>query len=114
MQKFFLKRGQDGMLKKSEISVILYNYHWMIQTIALKRSELGDAGERITAQYGIKASLPKPKGVHSDPIYFEVERRQKVHDNLRKIENKVMFIQENMHVIKNESEKIVLNKLLDG
>lgn len=102
------------MIKEKEIKYILHNYHWMIQTIALKRSELNDAGEGITAQYGLISAMPKPKGNNSDPIYNEVIRRQKAYASVVKLEEKVRFIQKHMHVITDEKEQIVLHKLLDG
>lgn len=103
------------MKKEKEIKYILHNYHWMIQTIALKRNELAqEAGERIVAQYGIEAAMPKAQGNNSDPIYNEVVRRQKAHSSVSKLEEKVRFIQEHMHVITDEKEQIVLHKLLDG
>nr|WP_289038256.1 DNA-binding response regulator [uncultured Allobacillus sp.] len=101
-------------MKEKEIKYILHNYHWMIQTIALKRSELNDAGESLIAQYGLAAAMPKAQGMNSDPIYNEVERRQKAHASIEKIERKVRFIQDNMHVITDVKEKLVLNKMLDG
>lgn len=105
---------RDGMRSKKEIKDMLHNYQWMIQTIALKRSELEDAGQSVTTQYGIEASLPKPKGTTSDPLYFEVLRREKKHDSIRKLEEKVLFIQKYSKAIKDEKQRMVLDKILDG
>lgn len=101
-------------MKEKEIKYILHNYHWMIQTIALKRNELSDAGERLVAQYGIDAAMPKASGGNSDPIFHEVIRRQKAHSSIIKIEKQVRFIQKHMDAITDEKERLVLNKLLDG
>lgn len=101
-------------LNKKEIKDMLHSYHWMIQTIALKRSELDDVGEGVTAKYGIEASLPKPKGTTSDPLYFEVLRREKKHDSIRKLEEKVLFIQQSSAKITDEKQRMVLDKILDG
>lgn len=102
-------------MDKKQIKSALHNYHWMIQIIKLKKQELDqDAGERITSQYGVQASLPKPQGNNTDPVYFEVLRRDKEWKTIEKIEKKVRFIQQRMGVITDEKELTVLNRILDG
>jgi len=102
-------------MNKKEIKSVLHSYHWMIQTIKYKRSELkDDAGERLTAQYGIEATLPKPQGTNTDPIYYEMLRREDEWETVGKLKSKVVFIQERLNCITDEKEKTVLNRILDG
>jgi hypothetical protein len=102
-------------MNKKQIKSALHNYHWMIQTIVLKRRELrSEAGDHITPLYGIEASLPKGKGKPSDPIYFEILRRERENDNIQRLLKKVKFIQEHVHVITDEKEITVMNRILDG
>ena len=102
-------------MDKKQIKKDLHNYHWMIQMLKLKKQEMDqDAGERITSQYGLQASMPKPKGNNTDPVYFEVIRRDKEWRTIEKIEQKVRFIQQRMSAITDEKELTVLNRILDG
>src|SRR5690606_18718665 len=97
-----------------EIEGILKDYHWMINSIKIMRKSLEWAGEGLTAQYGLEAALPKPKGKTSDPIYSEVIRRSKRWQKIKEYEEKVKFIQERIHVINDEREAEVLHWLLEG
>ena len=109
--------GGEGasVMDKKQIKSALHNYHWMIQVIKLKKQELEQvAGNHVVAQYGVQASLPKPQGNPADPVYFEVLRRDKERKTIEKLEKKVRFIQERMHVITDEKELTVLNRILDG
>ncbi|MFJ7976517.1 phage portal protein [Peribacillus sp. NPDC096379] len=45
-----------------QIESILKDYHWMMNSIKILRDSMKDAGEGLTAQYGIEATLPKPQG----------------------------------------------------
>ncbi|MGE8207822.1 helix-turn-helix transcriptional regulator [Heyndrickxia sp. NPDC080065] len=73
-----------------------------------------DAGEGLTAQYGIEATLPKPQGVTSDPVYKETVRREKRYKKIAQYEEKVQVIQDHMYLISNERESEVLYWLLEG
>jgi DNA-directed RNA polymerase specialized sigma subunit len=97
-----------------EIEQILKDYHWMINSIRIMRESMEEAGEGITAKYGIEASMPKGKGTTSDPIYREYLRREKRWKKIEQYEKKVKIIQERIHVIQNEREFEVLHWLLDG
>lgn len=102
------------MVKKSEIENILKDYNWMINSIKIMRKSLEQAGEGLTAQYGIESSLPKPQGTNSDPIYREVVRRSKRWDKIRQYEEKVRVIQSRIHLVNDEREYEVLHWLLEG
>lgn len=102
------------MMNKEEISTALRDYRWMINEIQRQRKLLEDAGENITAQYGIEASLPKGKGQHSDPIFREVVRRVKKSRWVENLERKILFIQSRVDRITDERERAVLECILDG
>lgn len=102
-------------MDKKQIKSALHNYHWMIQTIALKRKEMfHDAGDNITAMYGIEATMPKPQGNQSDPIFQEYLRREGEWKDIEKLKRKVMSIQERTVCIRDEKERAVLNRIMDG
>ncbi|MGG4042110.1 LuxR C-terminal-related transcriptional regulator [Bacillus smithii] len=102
-------------MNKKEIEQILKDYHWMINSIKIMRKTLQEGGEeRITAQYGVESSLPKPKGTTSDPVYRELLRREKRWKKIEQYERKVKMIQDRIHVIQDEREFEVLHWLLDG
>lgn len=100
-------------MTKKEIANILRDYHWMTNEIARQRGLLVDAGENLTAQYGIQMVMPKGSGT-SDPIYIEVQRRVKKTKRVERLEKKVKYIQDRVYLIENEREKTVLDCLMDG
>jgi len=102
-------------LNKQKIKEILQDYNWMIKEIKRQRDLLAGPGrENMAAQYGIESVMPKPQGNTSDPVVMEVVRRDKNSKWVEKLEQKVLFIQKNIHVITDEREKAVLECLLDG
>lgn len=104
-----------SMKSKQQIKEDIAEYHWMIQTIALKRAEfLDDTSQKLTATYGDEAGMPKAQGNHSDPLFFEVVRREKAYKSIKKMEDKVKFIQERMKLVDDPKQVLVLNKMLDG
>lgn len=102
-------------MEKKEIEQALRDYHWMVRLLVAKRQEMDDdIGINLTARFGIDASLPKPQGNPTDPVYFEYLRRAEEWKEVEKIERKVRFIQTRVGCIKDEKEKVVLNMILDG
>ncbi|MBS4172108.1 DNA-binding response regulator [Bacillus sp. FJAT-49736] len=101
-------------MNRKEIENILKDYHWMINSIQELRKSMMSAGEGLTAQYGIEASLPKPKGTTGDPIYREIIRREKRHAVINKYKAKISVIQDRLHLIKDDRELEVLHWLLEG
>ncbi|MFB4164791.1 DNA-binding response regulator [Alteribacillus sp. JSM 102045] len=101
-------------MEKRQIENALRDYSWMINEIKRQRGLLGDAGTKLVAQSGIESTMPKPQGETGDPVAQEVVRRDKKHTWIRKLEKKVLFIQERISVIENEREKAVLECMLDG
>lgn len=101
-------------MNRKEIENILKDYHWMMNSIKILRKSMEDAGEGLTAQYGLAAGQPKPKGVTGDPIYREIIRREKRHAVINKYRAKISIIQERLHVIQDDREQEVLYWLLEG
>ncbi len=101
-------------MNRKEIEDILKNYSWMINSIKELRKSLQSAGEGLTAQYGVEATLPKPQGVTGDPIYRELIRREKRHAVIKKYKAKISVIQDRLHLIKDDRELEVLHWLLEG
>lgn len=101
-------------MNRKEIENILKDYHWMINSIKIMRESLKDAGEGITAQYGIEASMPKAQGTTSDPVYKEVVRRSKRHKKIQQFEEKILSFQGLFHKVHDERECEVLYWLLEG
>lgn len=102
------------MLSKAEIENILKNYHWMLNSIKIMRENMDELIGSQTAMYGINASLPKPQGQNSDPVYNDVVRRSKYWERIAKYEEKVKIIQERLHLITDDREIEVLNWILEG
>lgn len=102
------------MMNKKEIESMIKDYHWMINTVQMMHDSLGAAGERLAAQYGVEASLPKAKGTISDPIYREYLRREKRWKKLNEYKMKIEAIQECTLLIEAERELEVLHWLLEG
>ncbi len=101
-------------MNRAEIEKILKDYHWMINSIKIMRESLRDAGEGLTAQYGLEAVMPKAQGTTSDPIYKEVVRRGKRWKKIEEYEKKIMAFQELFYKVYEERECEVLYWLLEG
>ncbi len=101
-------------MNQKEIENILKDYHWIINSIKILNDSMKDAGEGLTAQYGIEATMPKAQGTTGDPIYREVVRREKRHNVIDKYKTKISIIQDRIHLIKDDREIEVLHWLLEG
>ncbi|WP_060210416.1 LuxR C-terminal-related transcriptional regulator [Sporosarcina koreensis] len=101
-------------MREKQIERLLKDYHWMINSVRIMRENLRDAGDGLTAQYGIEAAMPKGKGETSDPVYREVVRRSKHHERIIGYESKIHMIQERVHVITDVRESEVLHWILEG
>src|SRR5579875_907481 len=101
-------------MNKKEIENILKDYHWMMNSIKMLRESMKDAGEGLTAQYGMEAGQPKAIGTTGDPVYREILRREKRHSVINKYKARISIIQERIHVIQDDREQEVLHWLLEG
>ena len=99
---------------KEDVSNILRDYRWMMNEIKRITEMLNDTEQSLSTQYGEEAALPKGKNKYPDTIVFEVNRRLRKDRRMRKLLRKVEYIQQNMHKITDEKQKIVLDCLLDG
>ena len=97
-----------------QIESILKDYHWMMNSIKILNDSMLDAGEGLTAQYGIESSMPKPKGMASDTIYREVKRREKRHCIIKKYMDKISVIQDKLYLVQDSRQQEVLHWLLEG
>ena len=102
------------MATESEISSILSDYRWLINSVRIMQESLKGAGEGLTAKYGVEATLPKPQGVVGDPIYREAVRREKRFLMIDKYKKKISIIQNRIHLITDDREKEVLYWILEG
>lgn len=101
-------------MDKREIENTLKDYHWMMNTVKMMRESLQDAGDGLTAQYGIEAIMPKAQGKTGDVVYSEVVRRGKRWEQIAEYEGKIKVIQDNIYVITDEREAEILHWLLEG
>ncbi|NGP45986.1 DNA-binding response regulator [Bacillaceae bacterium SIJ1] len=101
-------------MNKQEIAQLLKDYHWMVNEIKRQRELLKDFPGATTGKYGIEATQPKAPYQTGDPVAREVERRYGKYKWVEKLEQRVTFVQERIHVIQAEREKAVLECMLDG
>ena len=99
---------------KFQIYGILKDYFWMLREIQRLDRELAKTDFRGTAQYGIEATLPHAQGIVGKAIENEVIRRSRKSDNMVEFAKKVNFINERLHKVTDEKEKVVLDCMLDG
>lgn len=99
---------------EKDIKHILSNYFWMIKEVQRINGELEEYETNVTAQYGIESTLPKPKGLTSDTVANEVVRRDKKEQRKMEFVHKIKYVQDRIHLIEDDREKVVLDCLLDG
>lgn len=100
-------------MRQKELENALRDYHWMKKEIERLGKELATAGGKLSAQYGIEASLPKASG-NGDKIGQEVINRERQWKALDKLKYKVNWIDKNADKITDIREVTVLNCLLSG
>jgi FixJ family two-component response regulator len=102
-------------MNKQEIHEAIKDYSWIMHLLISTRKTLdkniGHAG--MIAQSGVESTLPKPNNI-SDPVYQEMLRIEKYDKRTKRLRDKVIFIQTHSTCIKNDKDRIVLDKLLDG
>lgn len=113
---FYLIKGVFSMkvAASKQIESILKDYHWMMNSIKVLRDSMKDAGERLTAQYGDSAGMPKAQGTTGDPVYRECVRRERRYSVIQRYEEKISVIHDRMHLITDDREIEVLHWLLEG
>lgn len=104
-----------GWNDEKKIKEMLHSYHWMIQTITLKRSEISDSiNQNMGTQHSAEATLPKATYSTSDPLFVEVFSREESYASIKKLEYEVTNIKEMSKFITDYRRKVILNKILDG
>lgn len=101
------------MYTRNDIENALKDYFWMTKEIQRLKDELNAVNNKMTATYGVEATLPKGNGT-SDPVGSEVIQRDRRYKTLKRFEEKVSFIEQHMSCIKSDREIAVLNCMLDG
>lgn len=96
-----------------DIENALKDYHWMVKEIQRLKEELNTSNAKVTASYGVEASLPKGSGT-SDPTGNEVLQRDRRYRTLKRFEDKVIFVEVYSSCIQSDRELTVLNCMLDG
>lgn len=102
------------MISRQDIHDMIRDYSWMINLLVTRRLEVVGSSRGLTSVYGIEATLPKPKGVNTDPVYQEMLRIEEYDENNKKIKEKVLFIQKHSKAIRDMQNRIILNRILDG
>lgn len=101
------------MIEK-QMDQLLKDYHWMINSVKIIREGMNDIGQGLNTQYGLQAAMPKASGLNSDPIYREVERRDKRWKKINEYEGKIKAVQDRIQSIHVDREVEVLHWLLEG
>lgn len=101
-------------MNKQEIHEAIKDYRWMMRLLISKRQESVNGSNGLTAKYGIEATLPKPQGDPSDPVYQEMLRIEKYEKNTRRIRKKVLLIQKHAKSIVSTKDQLILDELLDA
>lgn len=99
---------------KFQIYGILKDYFWMIREIKKIDYELSKTDFQGVAQYGMEATLPHAVGIVGRALENEVIRRSKKSERMMEYAKKVNFVNERLHKVTDEKEKVVLDCLLDG
>ncbi|GIP35070.1 LuxR C-terminal-related transcriptional regulator [Paenibacillus sp. J2TS4] len=97
-----------------DISQLIKDYHWMMNSIKLYSSMPSAAGEGRAAQFNRGAAPRKTQEVQHDPIHQETIRRDRRYKKIAQYEEKVHFIQERMTAIDDDREMEVLHWIIEG
>jgi CheY-like chemotaxis protein len=100
-------------MNKERLKNAIVNYHAYILEISRIRNTLKDYEFKGVAASGIDSTLPKSQGI-SNPVAGEVIRREAKSKRLQRLEEELVFIQERIDLIENETLFIVLDCFLDG
>lgn len=100
-------------VNKHSIYEMITLYHKKQQEIEKLRMQLQSVNVKGTAQYGIEATLPKGGGT-SDPTQAEALRRIDKQERLKQYSEDNLYIVTRLHRITDETERMVLDCLLDG
>lgn len=98
-----------------KIMDLINNYPFYISRIKeLRKRYDSEVGGGNIGQYGIEATLPKPKGTNTDPVLNEVQKLLKMDKELSRLETKARYIQNRWDRITDERMAIIFNMRLSG
>lgn len=92
----------------------LKSYHWKKKEVERLKLELSHIGTNMVAQSGIESSLPKPTGINSNPVHYEVQRRERLWKTLNRHAPTVDRVERAMKSIIDEKELTILELILEG
>lgn len=101
-------------MERMKIDDMIKDYHWMKNVIKNYLLQLEDTDQKTIAQYGIQSVMPKAQGENVDPILKVVERREKKWQKVARYQEKIDFIDRHSARIEDESERFVLDSVLEG
>lgn len=98
-----------------KVMELINSYPYYIKRITALRKEYQDeVGGGNIGQYGIEATLPKPQGGSTDPVFNEMQRLMKMDQELSRLESKTRYIQNRWNRITDERLATILNLRLSG
>ncbi|MFS0560122.1 hypothetical protein AB1K91_05235 [Terribacillus sp. 179-K 1B1 HS] len=101
-------------VSKHDIHEAIDDYRWMMNVLIERRKESLNGSQGLVAKWGIEATLPKPQGDPSDPIYQEMLRIERFDKNNKKLQDKVRMIQKHSKAVKGMKDQLVLDGVLNG
>lgn len=104
---------QTIKVSKHKLYEMITLYHKKQREIEKLNVQLQSVGTKGTAQYGIEATLPKGGGV-GDPTQAEALRRIMKQERIKEYSEDNLYIVKRMNRITDETERMVLDCLLDG
>lgn len=87
------------------------NYYWMSNQITKK--DIEEYAAPTTTRFGIEASLPRAKGVNSDPTYGAVQRKLRDENRIRRYVETVKRLEDAVATLEDEKERAVIEGCMD-
>ena len=90
-------------MTEKEVKELINDYHWMLNGVEYYRCKLDEQVE-----------FKSVKENDSDPLYFEISRRNRRVEAMKRLENKTLMLQEQRKLFDNERDQITYDLMLDG
>ncbi|MBC9783530.1 sigma-70 family RNA polymerase sigma factor [Heliobacterium chlorum] len=100
------------ILQRTEEDIKDHNF--MVDEMIRLREYLQGAGEGVTRQMNADSDMPKAKNKKSDPVYYEVQRRQRQEKRLQQLEGRLHSISDALAVLADDKERTVIECIMDG
>lgn len=101
-------------MERLKIDDMIKDYSWMLNVITNYMLQLDYPEQKLIAQYGIEAAMPKAQGANEDPILKVVERREQKWQKVERYQKKIDFVDQHSECIKDEGERYILDSILRG